>query len=133
MKYSDSFADRQKANQGAKAKLLERFKARPTADDPVMLARAAERRAVEEARAARQEERRLAEQQKREEIEAAIRAKEAAEAEERAAQQAALDAEADARRQTELDRARRVIEDEVARKAARDKRYADRKARVRRG
>ncbi|MFT0862301.1 DUF6481 family protein [Ancylobacter sp. G4_0304] len=133
MKNPDNFAERQKAVQASKARLLERFKARPSADDPVMQAKAAERRAVEEAREARRAAREEAERARREELEAEARAREAAEQEARAAQQAALEAEAGARREAELAQARRVIEDEVARKAARDKRYADRKARVRRG
>ena len=40
-----------------------------------------------------------------------------------------LDAEATARAQAENARVSRVIEDEAARKAARDQRYANRKAR----
>ncbi|MCJ8143965.1 DUF6481 family protein [Ancylobacter sp. A5.8] len=132
MKNPDSFAERQKAVQTSKTRLLERFKARPAADDPAMVAKAAERRAVEEAREARRAAREEAERARREEIEAEARAREAAEQAARDAAQAAFEAEAGARREAELAQARRVIEDEVARKALRDKRYAERKARVRR-
>ncbi len=49
-----SFADRQASSTAAKKALLERFKARPRADDPVMIQRRAEREAVATARSARE-------------------------------------------------------------------------------
>ena len=52
-----TFEDRRNAAADAKKALVERFKARPPADDPEVLARAAERRAVQEARELRQAER----------------------------------------------------------------------------
>ncbi|SEG33404.1 DUF6481 family protein [Bosea lathyri] len=51
-----SFTDRQANSAAAKQALLERFKARPGPDDPIMQQRRAERQAVAEARAAREAE-----------------------------------------------------------------------------
>ncbi len=47
------FTDRQSTSAAAKKALLEKFKAKPAADDPAVLARAAERRAIAEAREVR--------------------------------------------------------------------------------
>jgi hypothetical protein len=44
------FTERQSASANAKKALLEKFKAKPAADDPAVQARAAERRAIAEAR-----------------------------------------------------------------------------------
>ena len=46
MKKADDLADRRKAAAAAKAALLEKFKARPAADDPEVLAKAAARQAI---------------------------------------------------------------------------------------
>ena len=103
-----TFQDRREAAAEAKKALVERFKARPPADDPEVLARAAERRAIQEAR-----ELRIAERNKKKAEEEALRAEAAArEAEARAAEAA-----------------RRDEEIRAERKAARDARYAARKAR----
>ena len=51
-----SFSDRQSNSAAAKKVLLERFKARPGPDDPIMQQRRAEREAVSVARAARDAE-----------------------------------------------------------------------------
>lgn len=51
-----SFTDRQSSSAAAKKALLERFKARPGPDDPIMQQRRAEREAVAAARAAREAE-----------------------------------------------------------------------------
>ncbi|WP_439496158.1 DUF6481 family protein [Bosea sp. (in: a-proteobacteria)] len=100
-----SFTDRQTNSANAKKALLERFKARPGPDDPIMQQRRAERQAVAEARAARDAEKAAA----RVEAErlAAI---------ERAAQE-------EAERQAELLR-------EAARKAEQAKRDAERPRKV---
>lgn len=117
-----NFADRRQAADEAKKALLEKFKARPAADDPAVLARAAERKAVAEAREQREAERR---EQKRLNEE-----REARESAERAAAtEAAARAEAEARAQAEQDAVARLLADEADRKAKRDARYAARKAR----
>ena len=110
-----TFKDRAEAAASAKKALLEAFKKRPPADDPAVQARIAERRAVLEARAQRDAER----QRQRAEDEARRLAEEEAH-----------------RRATEEEIARRAAEaaarDEqirAERKAARDARYAARKAR----
>lgn len=51
-----SFTDRQSNSANAKKALLERFKARPGPDDPVMQQRRAEREAIAKARAEREAE-----------------------------------------------------------------------------
>ncbi|WP_029353400.1 DUF6481 family protein [Bosea sp. 117] len=61
MKNIDSFQDRQKNAVAAKARMIAKLAARPGTDDPVVIARAAERRTIDEARTARQTERQNAE------------------------------------------------------------------------
>jgi len=105
------FADRQKAAQQAKQKLLDKFRSQPGADDPEVLKRRAEREAIaasrEKVRLAREAEK--VEQKRREaEAAAAEAARIAREKEEEATRQAAL---------------------EVEQKAKRDARYAARKER----
>ena len=114
----NKFTDRQSASAEAKRSVLAKFQARPPADDPAVLARAAERQAIAEAREAR-----MAERRREREIEAARReaerlAAEAAEAERRKAEEARLAEEA---------RAEALLK--LQQKAARDARYAARKAR----
>lgn len=61
-----NFADRQASSANAKKALLEHFRARPGADDPVMIQRRTEREAVAKARAEREAEKtaRLAEMER---------------------------------------------------------------------
>ncbi len=112
------FNERQAASANAKKALLEKFKAKPPADDPAVLARAAERRAIAEAREARAAERRAAKEE---------------EARRLAAEQAARDEEARLRAIEEAARAAEQAARDLQRKAeqqaARDARYAARKAR----
>ncbi|MCX8997403.1 DUF6481 family protein [Rhizobiaceae bacterium BDR2-2] len=114
--------DRRAASGEAKAALLNAYRAAQTADEPARLARQAERVAV----AAAREERRL----ERERVKRETAERLAAEAAERqAAVAAAARAETEAREAAEKNRIARVVEDEAARKAERDRRYANRKAR----
>jgi len=106
-----SFADRQKAAQEAKQKLLSKFRGQPGPDDPAVKQRQAEReaQAAERAKTKLARDAAKAEKKRREEEAAAAAAtKLAREKEEAATQEAALEAE---------------------RKAARDARYAARKKR----
>jgi hypothetical protein len=106
-----NFDDRLSAAAAAKQAVLERFLARPSPDDPAVIAQQAALKAIADAREARAAERRALK-----EAEAArVAAEEAAR---RAAEQAAA-AEAKAR----------AASTEAQRKAARDARYAARKAR----
>jgi hypothetical protein len=125
----DIFERRNAANEAKKA-LLERFKAKPAADDPAVLARQAERKAILEARAIREAEKARLKQEKlaREAAEKAER-EAAAEAARIAAEEAAA-AEAKIREAEETERIARLLADEAERKAKRDARYAARKARV---
>ncbi|WP_217578384.1 DUF6481 family protein [Mesorhizobium sp. GbtcB19] len=125
----DIFERRNAANEAKKA-LLERFKAKPAADDPVVLARQAERKAILDARAIREAEKARLKQEKlaREAAEKAER-EAAAEAARIAAEEAAA-AEAKIREAEEAERIAFELADEAARKAKRDARYAARKARV---
>jgi uncharacterized protein DUF6481 len=125
----DIFERRNAANE-AKRALLERFKSKPAADDPAVLARQAERKAILEARAIREAEKARLKQEKlaREAAEKAER-EAAAEAARIAAEEAAL-AEAKIREAEENERIARLLADEAERKAKRDARYAARKART---
>jgi hypothetical protein len=125
----DIFERRNAANE-AKRALLERFKSKPAADDPAVLARQAERKAILEARAIREAEKARLKQEKlaREAAEKAER-EAAAEAARIAAEEAAQ-AEAKIREAEENERIARLLADEAERKAKRDARYAARKART---
>lgn len=107
----DQFTERLQNKAKAKQALIEKLKARPAADDPAVLKRQAERKAIAEAREARAAKR----------------------AEEKAKQEAERLAREEAER---LEEERRIAEEAVAaakllaeQKAARDARYAARKAR----
>ncbi|CAA9351185.1 MAG: hypothetical protein AVDCRST_MAG90-2444 [uncultured Microvirga sp.] len=117
-----AFNERLDRQAEARKAALERFRARPSEDDPEVAARRAERQAIAEARAAREAERAEAQRIKAEQ-EAAERAAEeirlAAERERIAAEEAAA----------AIERAKREVELEAERKAARDFRYAARKRR----
>jgi hypothetical protein len=112
------FTDRASASAAAKQALLEKFKQRPAPDDPAMLALAAERRAIAEAREVRAAERRAAKEAE------AARLRE----EERLREIERKAAEVEAQRLAVLERARQLqlLADQ---KAERDRRYAARKAR----
>jgi hypothetical protein len=112
------FADRQKAVAEAKKALLEKFRARPGPDDPEVVKRQAEREAVLAARVAREAEREAA--RKAKEAELAEEAAREAERKAQAEQDAAVDA---------VEQAKRHIALLAEQKAARDARYAARKAR----
>ncbi len=114
--------DRRSAATGAKAAQLEAYRAAIAAAAPDREARQAERMAIAEARDARRAERDRIKLEEQNRI-----AAEAAERE--AAIVAAARAEADARELANKNRIARVFEDEAARKAERDRRYAARKAR----
>ena len=125
----DIFERRNAANEAKKA-LLERFKAKPAADDPAVLAKQAERKAILAAREIREAEKARLKQEKlaREAAEKAER-EAAAEAARIAAEEVAQ-AEAKIREAEENERISRLLSDEAERKAKRDARYAARKARV---
>lgn len=90
MKNIDSFQDRQKTAAAAKARMLAKLAARPDANDPSVIARAAERKAIDEARAVRQAERTEA-------TAAAERLRNEAAAQQCAAEEASAKAQRDAR------------------------------------
>lgn len=107
------FNDRRDDAANARKAMLERFKARPPADDPDLLAKQAERVAIAEARSERQAEREAAKKAEAERIAAEKLAAEIAEME-----------------RLERERARREEAQGLllaAQKAARDLRYANRK------
>lgn len=119
---TNDLSDRRTAAAEAKVALLNAYHTARAADEPARLARQAERMAA----AAAKEERRLERERiKRDEAERRM-----AEAIERqAAADAAARAETEARETVEKNRIARVLEDEASRKAERDRRYANRKAR----
>jgi hypothetical protein len=114
----NKFGERQSTSADAKRAILAKFQSRPPADDPEVQARAAERKAIADAREARLVERRI-----EREAEAARQAAE---------REAALLAEAARRKEeeaaaVEATRAEALLK--LEQKAARDARYAARKAR----
>lgn len=139
----DNFSERATTAADAKKALLDKFRSRPSDDDPEIAAQREARRQIVEARDARQAAK-DAEKRERERIETEARAEaERLETEARAAAEAAAEAERlelERTREAEkaadeaarLERAARILTDEADRKAARDARYAARKARVNR-
>ncbi|WP_132524304.1 DUF6481 family protein [Rhizobium sp. BK376] len=119
---SNDLSDRLGASAQAKAALLQAHRSAKEAAEPTRTERQAERLAVAAARDERRadRERQKIAERTRLEVEAA---------EHQAAINAAAKAEIDARKAAEEGRISRVIEDEAARKAERDRRYANRKAR----
>ena len=114
----NKFGERQSTSAEAKRAVLAKFQQRPSPDDPEVQARAAERKAIAEAREAR-----LAERRVEREAEAARQAAE---------REAAAAAEAIRRREEEVqaaEAARAEALHKLEQKAARDARYAARKAR----
>jgi len=110
-----TFADRLQEAANARKSALERFRARPAADDPEVVKRRQERLEIAAAREARAAERRVAK-----EAEAAVLAeREAIEKTEREARE----------RRDAIEKLIRDSADATERKAARDARYAARKAR----
>ena len=109
------FTDRLSAAADAQKAKLEKFRSRPAPDDPAVLERKAARQAIVAAREVREAEREAARQKRLAEEEAARIAAEEAE-------KARLEAEYQ-------ERIAREAEMEAQKKAARDARYAARKAR----
>jgi hypothetical protein len=118
---SANLSDRLEAAAAAKKAALARFQARPSPDDPVVKAQQAARKAISDARDIRAAERKAARE--------ADLARQAAEQAAKATEQAAQEAE---QRRLTAEAADREAALEVERKAARDARYAARKARQRR-
>jgi hypothetical protein len=112
------FAERASSSAEAKKALLERFRANAAADDPTAAERQAERIAIARAREARKAERDAAKR----ELEAQKAAEKARLAAEKEAEKEALAAQA----ALEAEKAAQLLIDQ---KAARDARYAARKAR----
>lgn len=122
----NDFADRRTAAADAKAALLRSYQATKDAAEPTRLAQQAERLAAATARDERHQERdrikleELARQKEQERIQAEA-------AEYRNAANVAARAQAEAKEKTD-NLIARVISDEATRKAERDQRYANRKA-----
>ena len=117
--YKDAnFNDRRTAAANARKAMLEKFRAQPSPDDPAMIAARAARQATAEAREVRAAERRAERE--------AEQARKAAEA---AARKAEAEAELARKAEEAVAEAARAVGLEAERKAARDARYAARKAR----
>lgn len=140
MRKKEEHSDRRSAAVNAKAALLQAYRAAQLATTPTREARQAERKLIAEAREIRQAEREKAKRdeqnriaaelaQREAAIAAAARAETEAQEEQQAAIAAAARAEAEAIAMADRNRITRVLEDEAARKAERDRRYANRKAR----
>lgn len=119
---NNELSDRRAASADAKTALLTAYRAAIANTEPAKLARQAERAAIASARESRRVERERLKFEERERLETEA-------SERQAALEAAAIAETEARGAAEKARIARVIEDEAARKAERDRRYANRKAR----
>lgn len=119
---NNELSERRSTAGDAKAALLQAYRAAQQAAAPTREAKQAERLAVAEAREARRAEREQAKLEEKNRIAAETLAREAA-------LLAAETADADARELADKNRIARVLEDEATRKAERDQRYANRKAR----
>ncbi|MCW6508727.1 DUF6481 family protein [Lichenifustis flavocetrariae] len=124
-----NFSDRIKASTSAKLALVEKLKTRPGPDDPRRQAVAAERKAIHDARLARQEERQRLLQEQREREAEERRKREEEELLAALAREAELEAERKVVEAARLERASRVVLDQAEQKARRDERYAARKMR----
>ena len=124
------FNERRNSALEAKKALLERFKARPSDDDPEVIARKKEREAILEARAIREKEKERLRQERlaREAAERAERERLAEIARKEAEERARI--EAAAREAEERERLAAQLNEEAEAKARRDARYAARKQRV---
>lgn len=120
----DDLGARRSAAADAKAALLQAHRAAREAAEPTRLERQNERLSLSAARDERQAERARIKLEEQERVQAKA-------VEQQAAADAASRAEAEARAKLENDRASRVVEEKAARKAERDRRYANRKARQR--
>ena len=126
---SNDLSDRRSSALDAKAELLRTYRAKMDADKPTRIAREQERMTIAMARDARRSER----DRLKAEAQALLQAEERREAEAAAyldAANVASRAKVEAEQKSDTMIAR-VIKDEASRKADRDKRYADRKARQR--
>lgn len=118
----NDLSDRRSAATDAKAARLQAYQAAKEAAAPHREARQIERMALAEAREGRKALRVQAKLEEQARHEAEMIAQDAAKA-------ASASEGSDLRDQADNDRVARVIEDEAARKAERDRRYANRKAR----
>ncbi|GGB54594.1 hypothetical protein GCM10011316_28300 [Roseibium aquae] len=119
---NNEHSDRRRSAEDAKAALVLAFRAAKDASDPTWEARQTERRSIAEAREKRRAEREQVKLEERNRVAAEAAARDAAIA-------AAARAETEARELANKNRIERVLQDEAARKAERDRRYANRKAR----
>lgn len=126
---TNDFADRRSTAAEAKAAQLRAYRAKMEADEPARLARQKELEAIATAREERREQRdRLKAEARRQQQEEKRLAAEAAAYEDAANVAARAQAEAQKKADSMISR---VVKDEAARKAERDRRYANRKARQR--
>ena len=112
-------SERRNAAAEAKAALLHKYRVAKEAAEPTRLARQQERMAAAHAREELRAARDLAKLEEQQRVQAEVAA------------DAVATADVEARAESENKRISRVVKDEAARKAERDQRYADRKARQR--
>ena len=124
-----NFSDRIKTSNASKSALVEKLKARPGPTDPRLIAKAAERKIIHEARLARLAEKERLQQEQRAHEAEMRRLHQAELADAALAREAELEVERQAAETAKLERATRVISDLAEQKATRDARYAARKAR----
>jgi hypothetical protein len=120
----NDLSERRNAAAEAKATLLHNYRVAKEAAEPTRLARQEERIAAAKVREELRAARKRAKLEEQERVQAEI-------AERQAAADAVATANVKAREAAENKRISRVLEDEATRKAERDRRYANRKARQR--
>ena len=124
-----NFSDRIKNSSTAKLALIDKMKNRPGPDDPRRQAIAAERKAVHDARLARQAEKQRLALELREREEEERRKREEEELAAALIREAELEAQRKAAEEARALRATRAVTDLAEQKARRDERYASRKSR----
>ncbi|MCW6508333.1 DUF6481 family protein [Lichenifustis flavocetrariae] len=124
-----NFADRIKDAAKAKAAAVEKHKARPGADDPALIAKAAERRSLHEARVARAAEKDAIKQKRAADHAEVQRLRAEEELALALTREAELEAEEQAALALRRDRAKLALVNLADQKEVRDARYAARKAR----
>ena len=127
----NGFEERRNSAAKAKMQILKTFKAAPKPDDPIMLAKRAEREAISAAREKRRADREHLKQEAADRQKAEAAALLEAEEKAKAEADAKLKSEAEEREASQRRLVNLVISDEAKRKAERDRRYAARKARQR--
>jgi hypothetical protein len=117
-------SDRRKLASGAKASLIERYRAAMAASEPSRAAKSADRQVVSAAREERRAERDRLKAEEKAEQERLLKE----EADQKAAAESAVLLAEQERKAEDANRIAKIVEDAAAHKIERDRRYANRKS-----